>query len=76
MTAKVLVTQPEYPSVLQRHIPIQLGISGPIYLAHAAFADLGGYGIGARVVPGSRGMARGRKSAVRVLTSLLSPSPS
>ena len=55
MTAKVLVTQPEYPSVFQRHIPIQLGISGPIYLAHAAFADLGGYGIGAEGGAGFKG---------------------
>ena len=27
---------------LQRHVPVELGVSGPIHFAHAAFADLGG----------------------------------
>ena len=32
----------------QRHVPIELGVSRSIHLPHAAFADLGGDGIGAR----------------------------
>ena len=32
---------------LQRHVSIQLGVPGPIHLPHAAFADLGGDGVGA-----------------------------
>ena len=38
---------------LQRHVPIELGVSGAIHLAHAAFADLGGDGIGAEGVGAS-----------------------
>ena len=30
---------------LQCHVPVQLGVSRSIHLAHAAFADLGGDGI-------------------------------
>ena len=41
---------------LQRHVPVQLGVSGPVYLPHAAFADLGGGGI--RADPGETGIAR------------------
>ncbi len=32
---------------LERHVPVELGVSGSIHLAHAAFADLGGDGVGA-----------------------------
>ena len=32
---------------LERHIAVELRISGSIHLPHAAFADLGGDGIGA-----------------------------
>ena len=30
---------------LERHVPVELGVSGPIHFPHAAFADLGGDGI-------------------------------
>ena len=30
---------------LQRHVPVELGVSGSIHLTHAAFVDLGGDGI-------------------------------
>ena len=32
---------------LQRHVPVELGVSSSIHLAHAAFADLGGDVVGA-----------------------------
>ena len=35
----------------QRHVPVELGISGSIHLPHAAFADLGGDGV--RAEPGA-----------------------
>ena len=30
---------------LQRHVPVELDVSGSVHLAHAAFADLGGDGV-------------------------------
>ena len=35
---------------LERYIAVELGVSGLIHLAHAAFADLGGGGIGTQMV--------------------------
>ena len=35
-------------------VAIEFGIPRSIHLAHATFADLGGDGIGARVVPGAK----------------------
>ena len=35
----------------QRHVPVELGVSGPIHFAHAAFANLGGDGVGAGSSP-------------------------
>ena len=32
---------------LERHVPVELRVSGPIHLPHAAFTDLGGDGVGA-----------------------------
>ncbi len=37
----------------QRHVPIQLGITSAIHLAHTALADLGGDGIRAEGGAGS-----------------------
>ena len=34
---------------LECHVPVELGVSGSIHLAHSAFADLGGDGVGAKV---------------------------
>ena len=66
---------------LQRHVPVELGVSGSIHLPHAAFADLGGDLVGAE---GGAGLLRASatvgeealSSSVRVLDerSLKAPS--
>ena len=40
---------------LEDHIPVELGVTGPIYLAHATFADLGGDRVGAEAGAGFEG---------------------
>ena len=42
---------------LDRDLALQLGVGGPIHLAHAAFADLGGDFVDAETGAGSEGQS-------------------
>ena len=52
---------------LQRHVPVELGVSGSIHLTHAAFADLGGDGIRAERCAGTQWQRRSKSTDCAVM---------